>query len=212
MTPLPSPPARPRPNAARALAFISVVALAGTVPLEAARAPRNAAETTKAPAAAATAAMPLTDFNAFRLVTERNIFNPNRIGRTRESNEAPPPRVETIAFVGTMETDRGLRAFFDSTDAAFKKTLREGESIADFTVRRILPDSVELTRGDQTTPLRMTQQLRRAEGGEWTVTARDPVRTESTKAAESTAPLPIPSNASEVLRRLMEQRQKALKQ
>ena len=58
----------------------------------------------------------------------------------------------------------------------------------------------------------MTQQLRRTEGGEWTVTVRDPVRTESTKAAESTAPLPIPSNASEVLRRLMEQRQKALKQ
>ena len=211
MTPLPSPPARPRRGTAHALALIALIALAVTASLEAARAPRNSTETTKAPAAPA-AAIPLTDFNAFRLVTERNIFNPNRIGRTRETNEAPPPRVETIAFVGTMETDRGLRAFFDSTDAAFKKTLREGEAIADFTVKRILPDSVELTRGDQTTPLRMTQQLRRTEGGEWTVTARDPVRTESTKAAESTAPLPIPSNASEVLRRLMEQRQKALKQ
>lgn len=209
MTPLPSHPARFR---LRAFALIALLAVAGAGPLGAARAPRNAPESAKASTNSTAPAIPLADFNAFRLVTERNIFNPNRIGRTRESNDAPPPRVETIAFVGTMETDRGLRAFFDSTDAAFKKTLREGETVADFTVKRILSDSVELTRGEQTTPLRMTQQLRRTEGGEWTVTVREQVRPEVAKAAEAAAPLAIPSNASEVLRRLMEQRQKALKQ
>lgn len=211
MTPAPSLSPRPRRCAPPALLAVALLALAGTTGLHAARA-RNTPEPAKAPVDPAAAALPLTDFNAFRLVTERNIFNPNRVGRTRESNEPPPPRVETIAFVGTMETDQGLRAFFDSADAAFRKTLREGEAVAGFTVKKILPDSVELTRDEKITPLRMTQQLRRAEGGDWTVTSRDLVRTESAKPNEAAAPPPIPSNASEVLRRLMEQRQKQLKQ
>ena len=205
-------PALSRLSVRHAPALLSVALLvsAGPAGLHAARA--RPPEPAKSSAEAAAPTLPLTDFNAFRLVTERNIFNPNRIGRTRAADDTPPPRVETIAFVGTMETDRGLRAFFDSTDSAYKKTLREGETVAGFTVQRISADSVELVRDDKATPLRMTQQLRRTEGGDWIVIGREPPKAESAKPSESAAPVAIPNNASEVLRRLMEQRQKQLKQ
>lgn len=153
------------------------------------------------------------DFATFRIVTERNIFNPNRIGRSRDSDTPPPPRTETIALVGTMESGaKGLQAFFDSSDAAYRKALREGDTLAGYTVKKIHADRVELTAGETATTLAVSQQLQRKEGGEWTVSAREVPRAAPSGAATAAEPPPIPANASDVLRRLMEQRQKQLKQ
>ena len=152
------------------------------------------------------------DFDAFRLVVDRNIFNPNRVGRATRSTEEAPPRVDTVALVGTMQSDNGIMAFFDSTDAAYRKALREGETLGSFTVKRILPVGVELMRDDKSLSLKVSQQLRRVEDGEWRVGARDPVRAETALPAETLAAPVVPADASEVLRRLMEKRQKQLKQ
>jgi len=155
-------------------------------------------------------------FETYRLVGDRNIFNPNRIGRSR-SSEAPAPRNDVISFVGTMQYEKGLFAFFDSPDAAYRKALNEGGALGKFTVKGITADSVELERDAKPLTLRMGQQLRRPEGGEWSVVAADVVRSEA-RAAEAAAnpgpgaPLAIPADASDALRRLMEKRQQQLKQ
>ena len=175
----------------------------------------GAATTSAAPEAGALIT-PASGFEAFQLIVERNIFNPNRIGRTRTAPEEKPPRVDEISLVGTMQSDLGVMAFFDSPDPAFKKTLKAGESVADFKVQSIAADGVELIRGDKPLALKVSQQLRRAEGGDWNVISLVPAaRVDGSARLESgrpgsAAPPEIPADASEALKRLMEKRQKQL--
>jgi hypothetical protein len=154
-------------------------------------------------------------YDSFRVIVEKNIFNPNRVGRTRERTEERPPRVDTIALVGTMQSDKGVVAFFDSPDAAFRKTLREGQSVGEFKVQKIQANEVELLQGEKPVSLRVAQQLRRPEGGEWSVSNAEP-RVEGASAGPATAapsePMAIPADASDAVKRLMEARNKQLKQ
>ena len=156
-------------------------------------------------------------FETYRLIGDRNIFNPNRVGRSSRSSEAPAPRTDVITFVGTMQYEKGLFAFFDSPDAAYRKALNEGGALGKFTVKSIAADSVELERDAKPLTLQMGQQLRRPDGGEWSVVGAEIVRREA-RAAEAAAnpgpgaPLAIPADASDALRRLMEKRQQQLKQ
>lgn len=201
-----------------------MVALAVLAPLgtEAAEGRRNKADANAVrpvPATSTAAASPANSFEPFAVIAERNIFNPNRTGRTRTTPEEKPPRVDEITLVGTMEYAKGRIAFFESTDAAFRKTAKEGDTVADFTVKSIAADGVDLTRGETVTALRVTQQLRRPEGGEWTVTAApvdagrrdDGAGSRADRGNESAGAPAIPADASEVLKRLMRQREKQLK-
>lgn len=163
----------------------------------------------------ASAPVAATFDNTFRGIGDRNIFNPNRVGRTR-SSEAPPPRTDVISFVGVMDYEKGLFAFFDSPDDSYRKALKVGGSLGKFTVKSIAADSVELERDAKPITLKMGQQLRRPEGGDWTLIGADVVRNEARAAeaasASASAPLAIPADASDALRRLMEKRMNQLKQ
>ena len=158
--------------------------------------------------------------DAFRLISDRNIFNPNRTGRRDRSTEEAAPRIDTISLVGTMNSEKGLFAFFDGSDAAYRKALRIGEVVADFKVTQIAGDGAELERAGKPLSMKVGQQLRRPEGADWTLIGVDLARSEAiaarsaeaARAAESNTPLAIPADASETLKRLMEQRQKQLKQ
>lgn len=174
-----------------------------------------------APAPPASAGPAVPSFDAFRLIGDRNIFNPNRMSRSsRDAKDQKPPRIDTISFVGTMQYEKGLFAFFDSPDSKYRKALHEGEDLAEFKVKRITADHVQLTRDTREISLKMAEQLRRAKGGDWTVVGADVARNDARVALVAAAadvpeipvPPPIPADASEALRRLMEQRQKQLKQ
>jgi hypothetical protein len=156
-------------------------------------------------------------FDGFRLIVERNIFNPNRAPRSKAAPEEKPPRIEEISLVGTMRYDKGLVAFFDSPDPGYRRNLREGEMIAGFKVQRIAADGVELVRDDQPISLKVAEQLRRREGGDWTVNAAEPrvdarnaAGTEAVRAAAEAAAAEIPADAPEALKRLMEKRKQQL--
>lgn len=174
----------------------------------------------RAPAAAAAAGTASTgpNFDAFRIVGDRNIFNPNRTGRSTRVQVEEAPRMDTISLVGTLQSATGVYAFFDSTDTSFRKALHEGGAIAQYTVKRISADGVELERDGKVTSLRIGQQLRRPKDGDWTIVGADIAQASraaeraASAASEAGAPPAIPSDASDTLRRLMEQRQKQLKQ
>jgi hypothetical protein len=149
-------------------------------------------------------------FSAFRFIADRNIFDGNRTGRV--GTEAPRRTFDVITLVGTMQSASGLFAFFDSTDEAYKKAVHVGDSIAQFTVKRIAPDSVELAAGARTFPLAVGGQLLRPVGGEWDV-GPSPTAATASPEASSTPATPAtaaPADASDVLKRLMEKRQKQL--
>jgi len=152
-------------------------------------------------------------FETFSLIGNLNIFDSSRVGWNPGTSA---PAVDTISLVGTLESGAGWMAFFESPNRVYRKALREGGTIAQFTVRRIEPDRVELAHDAQVISLAVRQQLRRPAGGDWSVGGVPPGASASgaaaTGAAPSTSASPIPSDASEVLKRLMEQRQQQLKQ
>jgi hypothetical protein len=169
----------------------------------------NAAPVTP-PATAAVA--PAGSFEAFRLITERNSFNANRTSRTRGAPEEKPARVDTIALVGTMNYEKGLVAFFESPDASFRKTVRVGDAIAEFKVERIANDGVDLTRDGGPLALKVSQQLRRIEGGDWALFIPPDAAANQPGLRSPTAPPPteVPADASDVLKRLLKKREKQL--
>ena len=209
--------------------FILLLLAVGTARVSAADAVTTAPErgrknrsqgTAPAPARTdASAASSGAAFDSFALISDRNIFNPNRTGRRDRSNEDRAPRLDAISLVGTMETDRGLRAFFDGSATSYRKALRVGESVDKFKVTQIAPNVVDLECDGKTMAMRVGQQLRRPDGGDWNIISLEVVRSEAAAAAakagegkiDPTAQVVIPANADPVLRALMEKRNKDLK-
>ncbi|MEO6568812.1 MAG: hypothetical protein ABIO94_08615, partial [Opitutaceae bacterium] len=65
----------------------------------------------------------------FSVITDRNIFNAYRTGIRRPDNSAPAPHLDLITLYGVMDSEKGLRAFFDGSDAAYRKALHVGDSV-----------------------------------------------------------------------------------
>ena len=163
------------------------------------------------------------DYERFsHFVSDRNIFDPNRqphsysptarrVVRTRTRNEAPG-----LTLVGTMSYEKGMFAFFNGNSAELKKALRAGDKIADYTVKEIAANRVQLESADkkQQLELKVGDGLRQ-ENGKWVLagTGELPAATSSAGASsgESSSSAPPPSSAGEpndVLKRLMQQREK----
>lgn len=162
------------------------------------------------------------EFESFQLILERNIFNPNRVGRTRATPEEKAVRVDEISLVGVVQYREEKVAIFDSPDAALRKECREGDMLSDFKIARIAAEGVELVREGNTVALKVAQQLRKAEGGDWKVGTNQAARVDAralatngtgAAAARPAAPGPveIPADASDVLKRLMKKRETQLK-
>lgn len=179
---------------------------------------------------------PKGTLDTFRIVSDRNIFNPNRVVRRERPAEEPVQRAETIALVGTVQSPNGVLAFFNSADTpSHRKTLKVGESVGPFKVTRIATDGIDVERDGKSMPVRVGQALRKPEGGDWGVTgsgvmsavngatggaaastagaagATSSRTPEAAARPDPTAVQAIPADADEVTRRLMERRQKQQK-
>lgn len=155
----------------------------------------------------ATVPSPL-DFSAFNLITERNIFDPNRMPHSGPVVQAKT--VDAFSLVGTMSYSKGDFAFFDGTSADYKKVLKPAESIAGYTVLAIASDSVKLGRDNKQIELPIGTQMRRQEDGTWSEVAGAGSYTSSSTASSSNSQSgPGSSGAeSDILKRLMERREK----
>jgi len=159
-------------------------------------------------------------FDAFRSIGDRNIFNPNRVPQIvrASGSESSAPVTEVISFVGTLQSEKGVFAFFDGTDARHRQVLRVGGEIAGFTVKSIEAQSATFDSPAGPLTLNVTDQLRRTPGADWKVSAA-PVSPES-EGLSGIRPLastdlqsnPAQGNVSETLRRLKEKRLKQLKE
>ena len=146
------------------------------------------------------------DYSAFRLVAERNIFDPNRSPR---SSRAPtqPKTVDSFSLVGTMSYEKGDFAFFDGSSSDYKKVLKTNDVIAGYKLVAISPELVKILSGTNQLELRVGAQMRRREDGSWERAAGS-----AAYAASSTSSNQSDSSAtgaeSDVIKKMMQRREK----
>jgi hypothetical protein len=134
----------------------------------------------------------------YKVVYERNIFNPKRYARStseRPREVSRTARVETMALVGVMAYEKGTFAFFDGSSSDFRKTLKLGEKLAGLELAGIEPNSVTLKAGTNVLAVEVGSQLRRADGGEWSVSGR--AEFADTRTSSNVRPNPTPSTTTQ---------------
>jgi hypothetical protein len=152
-----------------------------------------------------------SDFTAFKIIAERNIFDPNRSPRRRDSATARPKTVDQFALVGVMSYDKGPVAFFDGSTTQYRKALRTKDKIADWNIEAIEADAVKLASGTNKVHLAVGGRMRRPEGGDWSPV--DPGESRPANGANSAEAKPAQSDAgsaepdNDVLKRLMQRRE-----
>jgi hypothetical protein len=160
---------------------------------------------------------------SFKIITQRNIFDPNRRAGSGERGRRIDPnrlaRAEGFSLVGTLLDKRGEFAFFSGSDSKYKKVLKVAGTIADYKVTEVAPDYVEL-ESNSSNQVKMTvgMQMKKLDAGEWQLVdgtvalakasetaASETKDTETSDNGPSTG-----SSADAVLKRLMQQREKEL--
>ena len=123
------------------------------------------------PAAQTNSAAAPVDYSSFsKFITERNIFNPNRVAHVLyvPGSYVPPLRTpDSFTLVGTLSYEKGDFAFFDGTSSQYRKAVRLNETIAGFKVTNIEPNSVTLLLDTNTTVLKIGEQMRDDGEGHW---------------------------------------------
>jgi hypothetical protein len=161
----------------------------------------------------------VADFDGFKIITQRNIFDPNRSapGQRRRSEERPKPiRIDYLNLVGAMSYDKGRFAFFDGNSSEYRKSVKPGDSIAGYKVADVTQNKVTLQSGDKKIDLPVGGQLKREDDGEWRVNNSPESFTGSTSSSAATVSTSSSSTESKtntsseednpILKRLLEQR------
>lgn len=159
------------------------------------------------------------DYASFKVVVDRNIFDPNRYprGPGARGPTTKPKVVSSLKLVGTMAYEKGIIAFFDGSSSDYQKAVKLTEVIAGYKITNIAPNGVRLASGTNELELSVGAQLRREEDGPWQLSNQPEVATASsasstsggTSAASAGGSSTLGSGAdSDVLKRLMERRAK----
>ena len=171
--------------------------------------PATAADTNPVAKAAVTARF---DFDSFRIIAERNIFDPNRAApgmtRTRPRDAERRVRTESFALLGTMSYEKGRFAFFDGTSSDYHRVLQPDGSIAGFKVAAVAPTCVRLQSATgQAIELCVGMQMSRRENEDWQVSDRAPSSNSESSASSDAGGSSGGGGADEVLKRLMQRRE-----
>jgi len=175
------------------------------------------------------------DESAFRIVPQRNIFNANRSGGGEVRGPSRrPTNVEYFALVGTMDYEKGTFAFFEGSNSQLTRVMKANEVIAGHKLVQISADGVKLEADSKQVELSVGSQMRREDEGAWQVSEtrggftaasnsngdsssrsrrdedssiRRSDNSESSNRSSASA-FPTSANEEEILKRLMERREK----
>jgi hypothetical protein len=158
-------------------------------------------------------------YEAFRIIAQRNIFDPTRRAvSNRTTTESPPERpkrMEAFTLLGSINYEKGDFAFFDGTRSEFRKSVKAGDSIAGYKVAEIAPKHVTLEADGKKVEMPVGSQMKRREGeGEWQVNSQvenfESASTNTSSSSESgssggeSKPSSGNGEVNEVLKRLLE--------
>ena len=134
---------------------------------------------------------PAFDFPSFRIIAERNIFDPNRTGRTKNTKKPKKSRIDSFSLVGTMNYEKGPFAFFMGSSSEYQKTLKPADTIADYKIAEIAPDYVKLAASsNQVINMPVGAQMRRRDGGPWGLAVLAGAEAEASPGADAASDQP----------------------
>jgi hypothetical protein len=140
------------------------------------------------PVADANSGPEVLDLDSFKLISQRNIFNPNRSPRRSSTITYHAPRVDSFTLVGTLSYEKGKFAIFDGSSSEFRRTLKPADSIAGYQIKEIGPDSIILgAASNRVISLPVGNQMKRPEGGLWTMAGRAERSVDSDSTASSSS-------------------------
>jgi hypothetical protein len=168
-------------------------------------------------------------FDDYKLIVERNIFDPNR--REVRKNEPDPASVlpqnvpaETVSLVGTLvhrtnkESERV--AFFIGSAPGNTLSAKIGDTVAEMKVQSVQMDNVILKSGKTTFEIPVGKGLRRNPGESWKLDENAYVpdaaatmpqpQNQVTRTDTPTESSPPSGSANDVLRRMMERRKQEM--
>lgn len=156
------------------------------------------------------------DFVYYRMIADRNIFNPHRSKGV--PNRPPPVRTEPekivksdrFALLGTMSYEKGRYAFFDGSSTEFRKVAKPEDSIAGFKIAEVAPTCVKLvlTNG-QLLELCVGMQMKKSEEQGWQLAGKAEAAAGTTRSFSSSSSSSSTTSGPEsedVLKRLLEKR------
>ncbi len=167
-----------------------------------------------------TAVVDELSYEAFKLINDRNIFSSTRTrSSAREENRNQPKkvRVDKFALVGTMSYFKGTFAFFDGSDSGYRKSVKIGDKVAGFEIQGISQDSAKLVAGTNTVVLKVGTGMQREEEADWQASSSPggfetvSTKSEKTEKSEGGSSEASGGGESEILKRLLEKREKELK-
>ena len=158
------------------------------------------------------------DFTSFKIISDRNIFNANRTRRSAGGEDKKASKVDDLTLVGTLIYEKGPYAFFEGSSSEYRKVLEAGKTIAGYKIGEITGSSVKLEAGTNTVELTVGMKMRREEEGEWEVVGGGGPRgsiSSTASTSEGTSNASSPDSAaggeSDIIKRLMQQREQELK-
>jgi hypothetical protein len=159
--------------------------LSGTAGLAASAEKNRRSEKTNSPASPSS-----SEYEAFKLIIDRNIFNPNRrpgVPDEVTKVEAPKPvKIEAFSLVGTMiDDERGALAFFDGTEPKYQVVLKPDGTIGGYRISNIALSSVKLEANSNEVELPFGMQMRKPGEAEWQLVIGSAVSEASSRDSSS---------------------------
>lgn len=168
-------------------------------------------------------------YDSFKIIWERNIFQPNRQPiSARELVKDPTPvfvQADTISLVGSLLNENESFAFFSGTKPEYQAVVIKGGTIAEYRVASIRTDGVKLEKNQESIDLPVGMGLKKGDDGKWVITtvfkpspssgsmapAAKMDNRDSPSGSNDTASKSGSSDTSDILKKLMEKRAKELK-
>jgi len=155
-------------------------------------------------------------FSTFKIVADRNIFDPTRHAGYKPGPQPIVRKSDIFAYKGTLSYEKGSFAIFDGSSAEYQKALKVSDTIAGYQLLSVSRNSVKLASGTNEVELRIGMQMSRQEQGPWTPSEAAESYASVTPASPAASPDPSnkpPGNdpalsgpAADILKKLMQRR------
>jgi hypothetical protein len=115
-----------------------------------------------------------------------------------------------VRLVGTFQSEKGSFAFFDGSRSEYKTVQPVGGAIVGYKIASISNDGIKLATDAKNVELLVGMQMRRDEG-EWEVVGNGRVEPSTSRTPNDSASGISSAEESDVVKRLMEKRERDLK-